>query len=94
MLDISNPNYPFVLDVVHLGSGSQPHVAGLTENDKRLVVTDYFLNEDDFGKLHYKGDHKVHVLQVQRAKPEIDYRLNLDFNTAVANSRPHGIAIK
>jgi hypothetical protein len=94
MLDISNPNYPFVLDVVNLGPGSQPHVAGLTEDDKRLVVTDYFLNEDDFGKLHYEGDHKVHVLRVQRARLEIDYRFNLDFNTAIANSRPHGIAIK
>ncbi len=94
MLDISNPNYPFVLDVVNLGPGSQPHIAGLTEDDKRLVVTDYFLNEDDFGKLHYEGDHKVHVLQVQRARLEIDYRFNLDFNTAMATSRPHGIAIK
>jgi hypothetical protein len=94
MLDISNPNYPFVLDVVNLGPGSQPHVAGLTEDDKRLVVTDYFLNEDDFGKLHYEGDHKVHVLRVQRARLEIDYRFNLDFNTEMASSRPHGIAIK
>jgi hypothetical protein len=89
--EVSNPNYPFVLDVVNLGPGSQPHVAGLTEDE---VVTDYFLNEDDFGKIHYEGDHKVHVLRVQRARLEIDYRFNLDFNTAIATSRPHGIAIK
>jgi hypothetical protein len=94
MLDISNPDYPFVLDVVNLGLGSEPHVAGLTEDDKRLVVTDYFLNEDDFGKLHFEGDHKVHVLRVQRGRLEIDYRFNLNFNTAMAASRPHGIAIK
>ncbi len=94
MLDISNPEYPFVLDVVRLGPGSQPHVAGLTEDNKRLVVTDYFLNEDDFGKVHFEGDHKVHVLRVQRTKLEIDHRFNLDFNTAMATSRPHGIAIK
>jgi DNA-binding beta-propeller fold protein YncE len=94
MLDISNPDYPFVLDVVNLGLGSQPHVAGLTEDNKRLVVTDYFLNEDDFGKVHFEGDHKVHVLRVERGRLEIDYRFNLDFNTAIATSRPHGIAIK
>jgi 56kDa selenium binding protein (SBP56) len=94
MLDISNPDYPFVLDVVNLGPGSQPHVAVLTEDNKRLVVTDYFLNEDDFGKVHFEGDHKVHVLRVERGRLEIDYRFNLDFNTAFAASRPHGIAIK
>jgi WD40 repeat protein len=94
MLDISNPDYPFVLDVANLGLGSQPHVAGLTEDDKRLVVTDYFLNEDDFGKLHFEGDHKVHVLRVKRGRLEVDYRFDLNFNTAMAASRPHGIAIK
>ena len=57
-------------------------------------MTDYFLNEDEFGKLHYEGDHKVHVLRVQRGRLQIDYRFNLDFNTAMATSRPHGIAIK
>src|SRR5712692_9879897 len=51
MLDISNPDDPFVLDVVNLGPGSQPHDIELTEDNKRLVVTDYFLNEDDFGKI-------------------------------------------
>lgn len=94
MLDISNPDSPFVLDAVNLGLGSQPHVASLTEDDKRLVVTDYFLNEDDFGKIHFEGDHKVHVLLVRRDRLQIDYRFNLDFNTAVATSRPHGVAIK
>jgi len=96
MLDISNPDYPFVLDVVNLGPGSQPHDIALTEDNKRLVVTDYFLNEDDFGKIHFEGDHKVHVLRVQRRRLEIDSRFNLDFNTAIATgpARPHGIAIK
>jgi hypothetical protein len=94
MLDISNPEYPFVLDVVNLGLDSQPHVAQLTDDNKRLVVTDYFLNEDDFGKLHFEGDHKVHVLRVERGKLEVDYRFNLDFNTAMATSRPHGVAVK
>src|SRR5260370_38131281 len=94
MVDISNPDAPFVLDVVNLGPGSQPHDIQLTEDNKRLVVTDYFLNEDDFGKIHFEGDHKVHVLRVQRRRLEIDSRFNLDFNTDIATGRPHGIAIK
>ena len=96
MLDISNPEHPFLLDLVDLGPGSQPHDIDLTEDNKRLVVTDYFLNEDDFGKIHFEGDHKVHVLRVDRRKLEIDSRFNLDFNTAIATgpARPHGIAFK
>ena len=50
----------------------------------RLVVTDYFLNEDDFGKIHFEGDHKVHVIKVFKHTLEIDKRFNLDFNTAFA----------
>lgn len=96
MLDISDPDRPFVLDVVNLGPGSQTHDIELTEDNKRLIVTDYFLNEDDFGKIHFEGDHKVHVLRVQRRKLEVDSRFNLDFNTAFETgpARPHGIEIK
>ena len=35
----------------------------LTDDDKRLVVSDYFLNEDDFGKVHFEGDHHVRVIR-------------------------------
>jgi hypothetical protein len=27
----------------------------------RLVISDYFLNEDSFGKVHAEGDHEIHV---------------------------------
>ena len=84
-----------ILSVVELGAGAGPHDIDLTEDGKRLVVTDYFLNEDDFGKVHFEGDHKVHVIKVGRNKLELDRRFNLDFNTAFARpARPHGIAIK
>jgi hypothetical protein len=36
----------------------------LTHDDKRLAVTDYFLNEDDFGKIHFEGDHHFHAIKV------------------------------
>ena len=95
MLDVSDRAHPKLLSVVELGLGAGPHDIDLTEDGKRLVVTDYFLNEDGFGKVHYEGDHKVHVIKVGRNKMELDRRFNLDFNTAFARpARPHGIAIK
>ena len=95
MLDVSDRAHPKILSVVELGAEAGPHDIDLTEDGKRLVVTDYFLNEDDFGKVHLEGDHKVHVIKVGRNKLELDRRFNLDFNTAFARpARPHGIAIK
>jgi DNA-binding beta-propeller fold protein YncE len=96
MLDISRPERPKLLSAVNLGSGAGPHDIGLTGDDKRLIVTDYFLDQDDFGKIHFDGDRKVHILKVQHAKLELDTRFNLDFNTAFASgpARPHGMASK
>ena len=86
---------------VDLGEGAGPHNIMLTDDDRRLVVTDYFLDEDDFplanpGKVRLKGDHKVHVLKVSPHSLELDPRFNLDFNTAFSTgpARPHGIAIR
>ena len=95
MLDVSNRAHPKVLSVVELGAEAGPHDIDLTEDGKRLVVTDYFLNEDDFGKVHFEGDHKIHVIKVLRNKLKLDRRFNLDFNTVFAHpARPHGIASK
>jgi selenium-binding protein 1 len=57
MLDISDPDQPRLLKALDLGPGSGPHYIALTEDEKRLVVSDYFLNEDNFGKVHAEGDH-------------------------------------
>lgn len=96
MLNVWQPEKPKLLSIVNLGSGAGPHDIELTEGGKRLIVTDYFLNEDNFGKIHFEGDHKVHVLHVQPYKLELDTRFNLDFNTAFPTgpARPHGIASK
>jgi selenium-binding protein 1 len=81
--------------VLNLGVGAGPHDIALTEDDSRLVVTDYFLNEDGFGKVHAEGDHKVHVIKVTRDTLTLDPRFELDFNKAFAYpARPHGIAMK
>jgi len=60
------------------------------------VVSDYFLNEDSFGKVHAEGDHKVHVARVERNNLELDPRFELNFNIAFATgpARPHGLALK
>lgn len=95
MLDVSDPEHPFQTGIVNLGENAGPHDLALTPDDKRLVVTDYFLNEDDFGKIHFEGDHRVNVIKVFKKRLELDARFNLDFDTAFARpARPHGIEMK
>jgi selenium-binding protein 1 len=96
MFDTSEPARPRVLRILDLGPDSGPHYLNLTDDERRLVITDYFLNEDSFGKVHAEGDHKVHVARVERNNLELDPRFQLDFNTAFATgpARPHGVAFK
>lgn len=96
MLDISDPDQPRLLNALDLGRGSGPHYIALTDDERRLVVSDYFLNEDNFGKVHAEGDHKIHVVKVMKDDMVIDPRFSLDFNNAFPSgpARPHGIAIK
>ena len=95
MFDTSKPQKPEVLKVLDLGPASGPHYIALTDDEKRLVISDYFLNEDDFGKVHAEGDHKVHVARVRSNDLVLDARFQLDFNTAFsAPARPHGLAFK
>jgi selenium-binding protein 1 len=96
MLDTSDPEKPTLLKVLDLGEGSGPHYIALTRDEKRLVITDYFLNEDEAGKVHAEGDHKVHVARVTERNLVLDRRFQLDFDTAFATgpARPHGVAFK
>jgi len=75
---------------------SGPHNLVLSGDDSRLVVTDYFLNEDYGGIIHFEGDHEVHVINVTHDTLTLDSRFKLDFNTAFPTgpARPHGIAMK
>lgn len=96
MLDITNPDHPVQAGIVSLGADTGPHMLMLTDDEKRLVVSDYFLNEDDFGKIHFEGDHKIRVIKVFKDRLELDTRFNLDFNTAFPTgpARPHGTDMK
>jgi selenium-binding protein 1 len=82
--------------MVNLGKDAGPHNLELTADDSRLVVVDYFLNEDEAGIIHFDGDRKVQVLKVTRDGLAIDERFHLDFNTAFPSgpARPHGVAMK
>jgi 56kDa selenium binding protein (SBP56) len=96
MLDTSDPSRPTLIATADLGADSGPHYLTLTRDERRLVVSDYFLNEDDFGKVHQEGDHKVHVLSVRPDTLTLDPAFYLDFNTAfpAGPARPHGLALK
>jgi hypothetical protein len=96
MFDTENPDKPKVLKVLDLGPSSGPHYIALSRDEKRLVISDYFLNEDEAGKVHAEGDHLVHVACVTNRDLVLDPRFRLDFNTAFASgpARPHGMALK
>lgn len=96
MFDISEPTIPRLLAALDLGENSGPHYLRLTKNERRLVISDYFLNEDSFGKVHLDGDDKIHVVSVERDTMELDPRFQLDFNTAFPTgpARPHGMVFK
>ncbi len=96
MLDVSDCEHPTQSGIVNLGLDAGPHYLTLTDDDKRLIVTDYFLDEDGFGKIHFEGDHKVHVIKVYKNKLELDPGFNLDFNTAFETgpARPHAVLVK
>jgi hypothetical protein len=96
MFDTSRPSSPKVITVLDLGPNSGPHYLRLTNDEKRLVISDYFLNEDAAGKVHAEGDHKIHVAKVTRDGLKLDPRFQVDFNTAFASgpARPHGLVMK
>ncbi|HEU0176287.1 MAG TPA: hypothetical protein VFV58_18645 [Blastocatellia bacterium] len=96
MFDTTQPRRPRVLKAIDPGPNSGPHYIALTRDEKRLVISDYFLNEDEFGKVHAEGDHKIHVARVSSSGLSLDPCFEVDFNTAFATgpARPHGVAIK
>ena len=73
MFDIENPRRPRPLSVVNLGADSGPHYLRLTDDERRLVVSDYFLVEDlaPGGIVNVEGDHKIHVINVHDDRLEL-----------------------
>jgi DNA-binding beta-propeller fold protein YncE len=97
MFNIARPDHPELMSVVDLGAASGPHYLQLTDDDKRVVISDYFLVEDlaPGGVVRVDGDHKIHVINVHGNRLELDTRFDVDFNRDIATgpTRPHGMAI-
>ena len=92
----SNPETPFRTGIVNLGLYAGPRAIALTDDGKRLVVTDYFPNGDYFDKIHFEGDLKIRVIKVFKDHLELASRFILDFNTTfpAGPARTHGVAMK
>ena len=97
MFNIARPDQPEVMSVVDLGPDSGPHFLRLTNDEKRLVVTDYFLVEDlaPGGIVNVEGDHKIHVINVHGDRLERDQAFELDFDRDITTgpARPHGVLV-
>jgi hypothetical protein len=97
MFDIARPDRPQVMSVVDLGPDSGPHFLRLTSDEKRLVVTDYFLVEDlaPGGIVNVEGDHKIHVINVHGNRLELDTAFDVDFDRDINTgpARPHGVVL-
>ena len=97
MFNIARPDRPQVMSVVDLGPESGPHYLSLTRDEKRLVVTDYFLVEDlvPGGIVNVEGDHKIHVINVHGNRLELDTAFDVDFDRDITTgaARPHGVVM-
>lgn len=97
MLDISDPEYPQAVGAVDLGLNSGPHYLRLTSDEKRLVVSDYFLVEDlvPGGVINAEGDMKIHVINIFPDRLELDKNFNLDFSHDIPSgpARPHALIL-
>ena len=94
MFDVEQPRRPKLLSVVDLGADSGPHYLRLTDDERRLVVTDYFLVEDlaPGGIVNVEGDHRIHVINVHEDRLVLDRRFDVDFDRDISTgaARPHG----
>jgi hypothetical protein len=97
MFDVEQPRHPKLLSVVNLGADSGPHFLRLTKDERRLVVTDYFLVEDlaPGGIVNVEGDHKIHVINVRGDRLELDRDFDVDFDRDIGTgpARPHGVVM-
>ena len=95
MFDIRDREHPQLLSMLQLPAHTGPHMAMLSNGGTRLIVDDYFLNEDGFGKVHADGDHRAFAARVTPDRLILDPRVSVDFNTAIpgVQLRPHGLAI-
>ena len=97
VLDISDPTRPVMIQNIQLPYGAGPHMSMLVNHGTKLLGTDYFLNEDDLGRIHYEGDHFVRSYDVDPSTGLLtpDLRFQVDMNNVVPGLklRPHGAEV-
>lgn len=92
--DVSDPNNPHKVHNERFPAYAGPHLCHLMGD--RLIVTDYFLDEDDFGKIHFDGDHVVRVFTVSSngvLYPEPRFQVDMDAIVPGVQLRPHGVGM-
>lgn len=90
--DITRPERPRLVQNMVLPAYAAPHLIHI--KDRRLVVTDYFLDMDNFGKVHADGDRFVRVFNIQpNGYITVESRFQINFSRLVygVQLRPHGL---
>lgn len=95
-LDTSKPELRGLPNLPDMGTESGPHDLAPTGDEKRLVVSDRFTRQDDFGKVHSLRDHKAHVARVSAGEPVPWPRLQPAYGHGGRErpARPHGVAFR
>jgi selenium-binding protein 1 len=94
VFDITNPEKPVLIQNLFLPLFAGPHMSMLDGN--RYIVTDYLLDEDGIGKIHYNGDHYVRVFKVAssgKLTPDCSFQVDFDHLVSGVRLRPHGMAL-
>lgn len=92
--DVSDPQAPRKVHNERFPAYAGPHLCHIMGN--RLIVTDYFLEEDDFGKIHMDGDHVVRVFTISNTGilyPEPRFQVDMDSIIPGVQLRPHGVGM-
>jgi hypothetical protein len=92
VIDITDPWNPRMIQNSAMPAYAGPHLGQLYGD--RFVTAGYFLDMDDFGKLHLNGDHVVRTLNVQPdGTLQEDRRFQVDFDNIIPQValRPHGL---
>jgi selenium-binding protein 1 len=92
--DVSDPNAVRKVHNERFPAYAGPHLCHIMGN--RLVTTDYFLDEDDFGKIHMDGDHVVRVFTISSSGvlyPEPRFQVDMDEVIPGIELRPHGMGM-
>jgi len=91
MMDTTDPYHPTYTDSVVFGMQSGIHAIELSDDGRFVMVSGYFLNEDNLGMVHEDGDRSVHIAEIE-ANNIKRTNFNVNMNTAGPYPmRPHMI---